>query len=149
MTEETRAATQREAWLVGEFERNRPYLRAVAYRMLGSLSDADDAIQEGWLRLRRRTPDESSDLRPWLTTVVSRICLDMLRARRSRREDYGDSWLPEPVVGASATDRQASPEDEALLADSVGLAMLVVLEMLSPAERLAFVLHDVFGLLLR
>jgi RNA polymerase sigma-70 factor, ECF subfamily len=123
-----------------EFERHRQYLRAVAYRMLGSETEAEDALQEAWLRLDRRPPDDISELRPWLTTVVGRICLDMLRARRSRREDYAGSWLPEPVVTADN-----SPEKDAVMADSVGLALLVVLETLSPAERLAFVLHDVFG----
>jgi RNA polymerase sigma-70 factor (ECF subfamily) len=128
------------ALLASEFERHRPYLRSVAYRMLGSVTEAEDALQECWLRLDRRPPEDADDLRPWLTTVVGRICLDMLRTRRSRREDYEGSWLPEPVVGADD-----SPEDEAVLADSVGLALLVVLETLTPAERLAFVLHDVFG----
>jgi RNA polymerase sigma-70 factor (ECF subfamily) len=131
---------ERRAWLVGEFERHRPYLRSVAYRMLGSVAEAEDALQETWLRLDRNAPEERENLRPWLTTVVGRICLDMLRARRSRREDYGGSWLPEPLVGATPL-----PEDESVLADSVGLALLVVLETLAPAERLAFVLHDVFG----
>ena len=126
--------------LAAEFERHRPYLRAVAYRMLGSTTEAEDALQEAWLRLDRRPPDDTSNLRPWLTTVVGRICLDMLRARKSRREDFADSWLPEPVV---TTDD--SPEKDAVLADSVGLALLVVLETLTPAERLAFVLHDVFA----
>ena len=131
------------ATLADEFERHRPYLRAVAYRMLGSMTEAEDALQECWLRLDRRPPADTADLRPWLTTVISRICLDMLRSRRSRREDYAGSWLPEPIV-----DRQddASPEDAVVLADSVGLALLVVLETLTPAERLAFVLHDVFAL---
>lgn len=128
------------ALLADEFERHRPYLRSVAYRMLGSMTEADDALQETWLRLDRRPPAEADDLRPWLTTVVGRICLDMLRVRRSRREDYAGSWLPEPVVAADD-----SPEEEAMLADVVGLALLVVLETLSPAERLAFVLHDVFA----
>jgi RNA polymerase sigma-70 factor (ECF subfamily) len=126
--------------LADEFERHRQYLRAVAYRMLGSETEAEDALQEAWLRLDRRPPDDISELRPWLTTVVGRICLDMLRARRSRREDYAGSWLPEPVVTADN-----SPEKDAVMADSVGLALLVVLETLSPAERLAFVLHDVFA----
>ncbi len=108
--------------------------------MLGSVAEAEDALQESWLRLDRRPPDEAGDLRPWLTTVISRICLDALRSRRSRRETYAGSWLPEPVVGASV-----SPEDESVLADSVGLALLVVLETLTPAERLSFVLHDVFA----
>jgi RNA polymerase sigma-70 factor, ECF subfamily len=126
--------------LASEFERHRRYLRAVAYRMLGSVTEAEDALQEAWLRLDRRPPDDTADLRPWLTTVVGRISLDMLRARRSRREEYAGSWLPEPIVVADD-----SPEDEAVLADAVGLALLVVLETLTPAERLAFVLHDVFA----
>ncbi|MDP9269858.1 MAG: RNA polymerase sigma factor SigJ [Chloroflexota bacterium] len=138
--EKQRSAQQSRSWLAAEFERHRPYLRSVAYRMLGSFAEADDALQEAWLRLDRRTPEDTTNLRPWLTTVIGRICLDMLRARRSRREDYAGSWLPEPVVGSSD-----SPEDETVLADSVGLALLVVLETLSPAERLAFVLHDVFA----
>ena len=129
-------------WLAEQFERNRPYLRAVAYRMLGSVSEADDAVQESWLRLDRADADRVDNLRGWLTTVVGRICLDMLRARRARREDYVGTWLPEPLVVA---DEAADPEQEALLADSVGLALLVVLETLTPAERLAFVLHDMFG----
>jgi RNA polymerase sigma factor (sigma-70 family) len=124
-----------------QFERHRGHLHAVAYRMLGSLSEADDAVQEAWLRLSRSDADAVENLGGWLTTVVGRVCLDMLRARRSRREDYVGTWLPEPIVAADAP----SPEDEALMADSVGLAMLVVLETLSPAERLAFVLHDTFG----
>src|SRR5436190_7735561 len=126
-----------------EFERQRPRLRAVAYRMLGSLSEADDAVQESWLRLNRSDPDEVTNLSGWLTTVVARVSLDMLRARRSRREEYVGSWLPEPIV---SLDEEADPEKQALLADSVGLALLVVLEALSPSERLAFVLHDMFGL---
>lgn len=126
--------------LAQEFERHRPYLRSVAYRMLGSMTEAEDALQEAWLRLDRRPPDDRENLRPWLTTVVGRISLDWLRARRSRREEYAGSWLPEPIVEA-----EGSPEDDAVLADSVGLALLVVLEALSPAERLAFVLHDVFA----
>jgi RNA polymerase sigma-70 factor, ECF subfamily len=125
-----------------QFERHRGHLHAVAYRMLGSLSEADDAVQEAWLRLNRSDTDAVENLGGWLTTVVGRVCLDMLRARRSRREDYIGTWLPEPIVAA---DEAASPEDEALMADSVGLALLVVLETLSPAERLAFVLHDTFG----
>src|SRR5438046_3902423 len=126
--------------MAAEFDRHRPYLRSVAYRMLGSVSEAEDALQEAWLRLDRRPPQDTVDLRPWLTTVVGRICLDVLRARRSRREDYAGSWLPEPVVG-----EEGSPEDQAMLADAVGLALLVVLETLTPAGRLAFVLHDVFA----
>jgi RNA polymerase sigma-70 factor (ECF subfamily) len=131
-----------KAALSDEFERHRPYLRAVAYRMLGSVTEADDAVQESWLRLDRNPPDADDGLRPWLTTVVGRICLDMLRRRRSRREDYVGSWLPEPIQ-VSVPDE--TPEHEVVLADSVGLALLVVLDTLTPAERLAFVLHDVFA----
>ncbi|MBD0741608.1 sigma-70 family RNA polymerase sigma factor [Streptomyces sp. CBMA152] len=127
--------------LAERFEENRPRLRAVAYRMLGSLSEAEDAVQEAWLRA-----DSSSagveNLNGWLTTVVSRVCLDMLRSRQSRREDPLDIHVPDPIV--SRPDR-IDPEHEALLADSVGLALLVVLDTLAPAERLAFVLHDMFG----
>jgi RNA polymerase sigma factor (sigma-70 family) len=128
--------------LAGEFELCRPQLRAVAYRMLGSVTEADDAIQECWLRLDR---NESGidDLRAWLTTVVGRICLDMLRARRARRDEYEGTWLPEPIVTDVAG---ADPQNEAVIADSVGLALLVVLETLGPAERVAFVLHDIFGM---
>src|SRR5215467_14199689 len=124
-----------------EFERYRAHLRAVAYRMLGSSSEAEDAVQEAWLRLARSDTAAVENMGGWLTTVVARVCLDMLRSRRSRREDYVGSWLPEPVVSI-----ENGPEDEAVLADSVGLALLVVLETLTPAERLAFVLHDMFGL---
>ena len=123
--------------LAEQFEQQRPHLRAVAYRMLGSLTDADDAIQESWLRLDRTGGDNVADLRAWLTTVVGRVCLDMLRARRSRRED---NFVLEPVV--QTTD---DPQREVELADSVGLALLVVLETLTPNERLSFVLHDMFG----
>jgi RNA polymerase sigma-70 factor (ECF subfamily) len=130
------------AWQAEQFERHRPHLHAVAYRMLGSLSEADDAVQEAWLRLSRSDADAVANLGGWLTTVVGRVCLDMLRARRARREDYVGSWLPEPIV---SVDDEADPEHAALLADSVGLALLVVLETLTPAERLAFVLHDMFG----
>jgi RNA polymerase sigma-70 factor (ECF subfamily) len=130
-------------FLAEEFERNRVRLRAVAYRMLGSISDADDAVQESWLRLSRSDPDAIANLPGWLTAVVARVSLDMLRARRARREDYSGSSLPEPVV--SVGDGEADPEYEALLADSVGLALLVVLDSLAPAERLAFVLHDMFA----
>ena len=132
----------RQEWLADEFERQRPHLRGVAYRMLGSVSEAEDAVQEAWVRLDRGDPGGTDDLRGWLTVVVGRISLDMLRARRSRREDYAGSWLPEPIV---TTDFDQSPERDAVLADSVGLALLVVLETLTPAERLAFVLHDVFA----
>jgi RNA polymerase sigma factor (sigma-70 family) len=127
--------------IADEFEQARPRLRAVAYRMLGSLTEADDAVQEAWLRLHR-SGAVIDDLRAWLVTVVGRICLDVLRARKTRREDYAGSWLPEPIV---QTDPVSEPERDAVLADSVGLALLVVLESLAPAERLAFVLHDVFG----
>lgn len=132
----------RREWLAQEFERQRPHLRGVAYRMLGSISEAEDAVQEAWVRLDRSDPGGSDDLRGWLTVVVGRISLDMLRSRRSRREDYAGSWLPEPIVSSVADD---SPEHDVVLADSVGLALLVVLETLTPAERLAFVLHDVFA----
>src|SRR5436190_20248662 len=110
--------------------------------MLGSPSEADDALQESWLRLNRADSDGVENMRGWLTTVVARVCLDMLRSRRARREDYAGSWLPEPVV---QVDDRLGPEEEALLADSVGVALLVVLDTLAPAERLAFVLHDMFG----
>jgi RNA polymerase sigma-70 factor (ECF subfamily) len=129
--------------LAEEFERHRDRLRAVAYRMLGTISDADDAVQESWLRLSRSEPEAISNLPGWLTSVVARVCLDMLRSRRARREDYLGSWLPEPVV--SVEDSMGDPGYEALLADSVGLALLVVLDSLAPAERLAFVLHDMFA----
>src|ERR671914_655880 len=130
-------------FLADRFEANRTHLHAVAYRMLGSVSEADDAVQEAWLRLSRRAEqDELDNLRAWLTTVVARICLDMLRSRRSRREESLDAHLPDPIV---SRDEEADPEHEALLADSVGLALLVVLETLTPAERLAFVLHDMFA----
>ena len=132
----------RRDWLAEEFERHRSHLRSVAYRMLGSVSEADDAVQEAWLRLDRRDPGGTDDLRGWLTVVVGRICLDALRTRKSRREQYAGSWLPEPIVRTSAG---AEPERDTVMADSVGLALLVVLESLTPAERLAFVLHDVFG----
>jgi len=123
-----------------EFERHRAHLRAVAYRMLGSTSEAEDAVQEAWLRLSRSNTDSVANLGGWLTTVVARVCLDTLRSRRARREDYVGTWLPEPIV--SVVD---GPEDEALLADAVGLALLVVLDTLTPPERLAFVLHDMFA----
>jgi RNA polymerase sigma factor (sigma-70 family) len=130
------------AWLAERFEQNRTQLRAVAYRMLGSASEADDAVQEAWLRLSRSDAREVENLGGWLRTVVARICLDMLRSRTSRREEPWAAHLPEPVASA---DSAADPEHEALLADSVGPALLVVLETLSPAERIAFVLHDMFG----
>ncbi|MFZ0974107.1 MAG: sigma-70 family RNA polymerase sigma factor [Solirubrobacteraceae bacterium] len=127
-----------------EFEQNRDHLRAVAQRMLGSAAEADDAVQEAWLRLSRSDTAEVENMRAWLTTVVSRICLDMLRARQTRREDLVDEWSGQPVV-ALFEDRAGDPEHEALLADSVGVALMVVLDTLAPAERLAFVLHDMFG----
>jgi RNA polymerase sigma factor (sigma-70 family) len=129
-------------WLAERFEEHRTHLRGVAYRMLGSLSEADDAVQEAWLRLSRSDADEIENLGGWLTTVVGRVSLNMLRSRKSRREDPFAVHLPEPIVDrADGTD----PEHEALVADSVGLALFVVLETLSPAERLAFVLHDIFA----
>src|ERR687896_2020002 len=129
-------------FLAQQFEEHRTRLRAVAYRMLGSLSEADDAVQETWLRLSRIDSDEVENLGGWLTTVVARVSLNILRSRRSRREEPFDVRMPEPIVDrADGTD----PEHEALLADSVGLALLVVLETLNPAERLAFVLHDMFA----
>jgi RNA polymerase sigma factor (sigma-70 family) len=129
-------------WLAEQFEQHRSHLRTVAYRMLGSVSESDDAVQEAWLRLSR-SHEAVENLGGWLTTVVGRVCLDMLRARRARREDYVGSWLPEPIV---SVDEHTNPEQEALMADSVGLALLVVLDTLTPAERLAFVLHDMFAM---
>jgi RNA polymerase sigma-70 factor (ECF subfamily) len=130
-------------WLAERFEAHRPHLRAVAYRMLGSLTEADDAVQDAWLRFSRSDTRDVDNLGGWLTTVVARLCLDMLRSRKARREDPMGIHLPEPLIAsADAPD----PEQEVLLADSVGLAMLVVLETLTPAERLAFVLHDTFRL---
>jgi len=131
----------RSDWQTDEFERQRQHLKAVAYRMLGSPTEAEDAVQEAWLRLSRADTDDVASLGAWLTTVVARVCLDILRARQARREDYVGSWLPEPVVTI-----ENGPEDEAVLADSVGLALLVVLDTLTPAESLAVVLHDMFGL---
>jgi RNA polymerase sigma factor (sigma-70 family) len=129
-------------WQTREFEAHRPHLRAVAYRMLGSLSDADDVVQEAWLRLSRSDAASIETMRGWLTTVVARLSLDELRARRARRESAKGPWLPEPII---SRQDGVDPEQEALLADSVGLALLVVLETLTPSERLAFVLHDMFG----
>src|SRR5216684_1548651 len=127
-------------WLAEQFEAERPHLRAVAYRMLGSLSEAEDAVQEAWLHLSRADTSGVANLGGWLTTVVARVCLDMLRSRKSRREEPLGAEVP-PVSRADGID----PEHEALLADSVGLALLVVLGTLDPAERLAFVLHDMFA----
>jgi RNA polymerase sigma factor (sigma-70 family) len=130
------------AWVTERFEQDRPRLRAVAYRMLGSVSEADDALQDAWLRLDRADTGEVRNLDAWLTTVVARVCLNMLRSRESRREEPLDVRVPDPII---SPDAGVDPEHEALLADSVGLALLVVLESLGPAERLAFVLHDMFG----
>jgi RNA polymerase sigma factor (sigma-70 family) len=129
--------------LAERFEENRAHLRAVAYRMLGSLNEADDAVQECWLRLNRSDTNGVENLGGWLTTVVARVCLDMLRSRKSRREESLDANAPEPVAGR---DNGIDPEHEAQLADSIGLALLVVLQTLAPAERVAFVLHDMFDL---
>lgn len=129
--------------LAERFEENRARMRAVAYRMLGSLSEADDAVQEAWLHLIRADTSAVLNLGGWLTTVVARICLDMLRARKSRREELEDTQIPDPIVDRAGG---IDPEHEVLLAEAVGLALLVVLETLAPAERLAFVLHDTFGM---
>jgi RNA polymerase sigma-70 factor (ECF subfamily) len=128
-------------WLTERFQQHRSHLRAVAYRMLGSVSEADDALQEAWLRIRDQDPGSVENMQAWLTTVVGRVCLNMLRSRRARREELS-VHVPDPVV---SLDEDADPEHEALLAESVGLALLVLLDALTPAERLAFVLHDVFG----
>ncbi len=129
-------------WLAERFEENRGHLRAVAYRMLGSLTEADDAVQEAWLRLSRSDTRDIHNLGGWLTTVVARVSLNMLRSRASRREEPLDSHVPDPVI---SREEAIDPEDQALLAEGVGLALLVVLETLAPAERLAFVLHDMFA----
>jgi RNA polymerase sigma-70 factor (ECF subfamily) len=129
-------------WLAEQFEANRGHLQAVAYRMLGSLSEADDAVQESWLRLSRSDTSGVENLGGWLTTVVARICLDMLRSRTSRREESLEAAMPESI---ESREEGIDPEQEMLLADSVGLALLVVLDTLPPAERLAFVLHDIFA----
>jgi RNA polymerase sigma factor (sigma-70 family) len=125
-----------------QFERHRPKLNAVAYRMLGSVSEAEDAVQEAWLRLNRSDGAAIDNLAGWLTTVVGRVCIDMLRARQARHVDYVGTWLPDAIV---SEDPEGDPEGEALLADAVGVALLVVLETLTPTERLAFVLHDMLG----
>jgi RNA polymerase sigma-70 factor (ECF subfamily) len=129
-------------WLAERFETNRSHLRGVAYRMLGSVTEADDAVQEAWIRLSRTDTSQVDNLRAWLTTVVGRVCLNMLRSRKTRRETSLETHLPDPIVSQEAG---MDPEEEALLGDSVGLAMLVVLDSLTPAERVAFVLHDVFA----
>ncbi len=130
------------AWLAERFEANRSHLRGVAYRMLGSLSDADDAVQEAWIRLSRTDTGDIDTLRAWLTTVVGRVCLNMLRARKTRREVSLETHLPDPIV---SPEEGIDPEQEALLGDLVGLALFVVLDSLTPAERVAFVLHDIFA----
>jgi RNA polymerase sigma factor (sigma-70 family) len=131
-----------QEWLARQFEDHRPHLRAVAYRMLGSLSEADDAVQDSWLRFSRADTSEVENLRAWLTTIVARVALNMLRARNTRREQPLDVRVPDPIIDPL---EGGNPEHEALLADSVGLALLVVLETLTPAERLAFVPHDMFA----
>jgi RNA polymerase sigma-70 factor (ECF subfamily) len=130
-------------WLADRFEEHRAHLHAVAYRMLGSLSDADDAVQDTWLRLSRSGAGDVENLGGWLTTVVARVCLNMLRSRNARREEALGVHVPDPVI---STEGKLQPEEEAVLADSVGLALLIVLDTLTPAERLAFVLHDMFDL---
>jgi RNA polymerase sigma factor (sigma-70 family) len=130
-------------WLADRFEEHRAHLRAVAYRMLGSLTEADDAVQDTWLRLSRAGASDVENLGGWLTTIVARVCLNMLRSRNTRREEPLGVHIPDPVI---SREGELQPEEEALLADSVGLALLVVLDSLSPAERLAFVLHDMFEL---
>ncbi len=129
-------------WLAERFEADRSHLRGVAYRMLGSVTEADDAVQEAWVRLSRTDTSDVENLRAWLTTVVGRVCLNMLRARRTRREASLETHLPDPIV---SPESGADPEQEALLGDSIGLALQVVLDSLTPAERVAFVLHDVFA----
>jgi RNA polymerase sigma-70 factor (ECF subfamily) len=131
-----------QTWLAQRFETNRAHLRGVAYRMLGSLPEAEDAVQEAWIRLSRTDTSQVENLRAWLTTVVGRVCLNMLRTRRTRHEASLETHLPDPIVSPEAG---VDPEQEALLGDSVGLALLVVLDSLTPAERVAFVLHDVFA----
>jgi RNA polymerase sigma-70 factor (ECF subfamily) len=130
-------------WLADRFEANRAHLRGVAYRMLGSVPEADDAVQEAWIRLSRTDTSDVENLQAWLTTVVGRVCLNMLRSRTTRRESSLDTHMPDPVV---SPEEGMDPEQEAMLGDSVGLAMLVVLDALTPAERVAFVLHDVFAI---
>jgi len=132
-----------QEFLAERFEANRAHLRGVAYRMLGSVTEADDAVQEAWIRLSRTDTSDVENLRAWLTTVVGRVCLNMLRSRKSRREGSLEDHVPEPVV---SPEQGMDPEQEALLGDSIGLAMLVVLDSLTPAERVAFVLHDVFAM---
>jgi RNA polymerase sigma-70 factor (ECF subfamily) len=130
-------------WLAGRFEEHRSHLRAVAYRMLGSLTEADDAVQNAWERVSRAGADDVQNLKGWLTTIVARVCLNMLRSRNALREESLEACVPDPIVRLEGVP---DPEEEALLADSVGLALQVVLDTLAPAERLAFVLHDMFDL---
>ena len=130
------------AWLAERFEANRSHLRGVAYRMLGSLSDADDAVQEAWIRFSRNDTGEIDNLRAWLTTVVGRVCLNMLRSRKTRPEVSLQTHVPDPIV---SPETGIDPEQEAVLGDSIGLALIVVLDSLTPAERIAFVLHDIFA----
>jgi RNA polymerase sigma-70 factor, ECF subfamily len=132
---------EEHAWLAARFEEHRTYLRAVGYRMLGSLAEADEAVQDSWLRVSRSGADGVENLRGWLTTIVTRVCLNILRARKARHQNSLDVHLPDPIV---SPDGKLNPEQEALLAESVGLALQVVLDTLSPAERIAFVLHDMF-----
>ncbi|WP_426247471.1 RNA polymerase sigma factor SigJ [Nocardioides sp. LHG3406-4] len=134
--------TDESEWLTGQFEGERARLRGVAYRMLGSVSEADDAMQEAWLRISRADTDGVENMAGWLTTVVARVCLNLLRSREARREVALDTHVPDPIIGP---EHDSDPEQQALLADSVGLALMVVLETLTPAERLAFVLHDMFA----
>ena len=131
-----------QEWLAERFEEDRSHLRGVAYRMLGSVTEADDAVQEAWVRLSRTDTSDVENLRAWLTTVVARVCLNMLRSRKTRRESSLDTFVPDPIV---SPEEGMDPEHEALLGDSIGLALLVVLESLTPAERVSFVLHDVFA----
>jgi RNA polymerase sigma factor (sigma-70 family) len=131
-----------DSWLAARFEERRPHLRVVAYRLLGSREEADDALQESWIKLSRSDPGEVENLTGWLTTIVARVCLDMLRSRRARPEEPAGAQMPEPLTSPG---EPALPEQEALIADSIGSAMLVVLDTLSPPERVAFVLHDIFG----
>jgi RNA polymerase sigma factor (sigma-70 family) len=130
-------------WLLSRFEQQRPQLRAVAYRMLGSLADADDAVQDAWVRVSRAGADDVENLGAWMTTIVARVCLNMLRSRNVRKEEPLEARLPDPIV---TPEGATEPEEQALLADSVGLALQIVLDTLSPSERLAFVLHDMFDL---
>jgi RNA polymerase sigma factor (sigma-70 family) len=140
--------TSNQDWLAEKFEENRHHLKGVAYRMLGSAGEADDAVQEAWLRLSRSDADSIENFGGWLTTVVARVCLDMLRSRNSRREESLSATMPDSALNSpqsTIASKTIDPEQEAVLADSVGLALLVVLDRLDPAERLAFVLHDLFG----